>query len=123
MKPLRAVLGFVFILAGALHFVIPKFYEEMMPDWIPLHRESVIVSGIAEIVGGAALLDERTTRFGFWWLTALLVAVFPANVHMATNPDSVPVVSERNIPRWQLWARLPLQPLMIALLAVATRRP
>jgi uncharacterized membrane protein len=122
MKPLRAVLGFVFILAGALHFVIPKFYEQMMPDWIPLHRESVIVSGVAEIIGGAALLDERTARFGFWWLTALLVAVFPANVHMATNPDSVPVVSERNIPHWQLWARLPLQPLMIVLLAVATRR-
>jgi len=122
MKPLRAVPGFVFILAGALHFVIPKFYEQMMPDWIPLHRESVIVSGVAEIIGGAALLNERTSRFGFWWLTALLVAVFPANVHMATNPDSVPIVSERSIPHWQLWARLPLQPLMIVLLAVATRR-
>jgi uncharacterized membrane protein len=69
-----------------------------------------------------ALLDGRTARFGFWWLTALLVAVFPANLHMATDPESVPVVSERNIPRWLLWLRLPLQPLMIVLLAAVTRR-
>ncbi|MEX0621012.1 MAG: DoxX family membrane protein [Solirubrobacterales bacterium] len=122
MKPLRAVLGFVFILAGALHFITPKFYEQMMPDWIPLHRESVAISGVAEIAGGVALLSNRTARFGFWWLAALLIAVFPANVHMATDPDSVPVVSRRDIPRWMLWARLPLQPLMIALLAVATRK-
>ena len=122
MKFLRSVLGFVFILAGVLHFVTPKFYEQMMPDWIPLHREAVAVSGIAEVVGGVALLDGRTARFGFWWLTALLVAVFPANLHMATDPESVPVVSERNIPRWLLWLRLPLQPLMIVLLASVTRR-
>lgn len=122
MKFLRSVLGFVFILAGVLHFVTPKFYEQMMPDWIPLHREAVAVSGVAEVVGGVALLDGRTARFGFWWLTALLVAVFPANLHMATDPEKVPVVSKRNIPRWLLWLRLPLQPLMIILLAAVTRR-
>jgi uncharacterized membrane protein len=122
MKLLRTVLGFVFILAGGLHFVFPRFYEQMMPGWIPLHKEAVAVSGVAEIAGGAALLDDRTAKFGFWWLTALLVAVFPANLHMATDPESVPVVEKRNIPRWLLWARLPLQPLMVALLAAATRR-
>jgi uncharacterized membrane protein len=123
MKLLRAVLGLVFVLAGVLHFVTPKFYLEMMPGWIPLHKEAVAVSGVAEIAGGVALLDSRTARFGFWWLTALLVAVFPANLHMASDPESVPVVAKRNIPRWLLWARLPLQPLMVALLAIATRRP
>jgi uncharacterized membrane protein len=123
MKIFRATLGFVFILAGVLHFIRPKPYEQMMPEWIPLHKESVAVSGVAEILGGVALLDGRTARFGFWWLTALLVAVFPANVHMATSPDSIPWVAKGNIPRPLLWVRLPLQPLMIALLAIATRRP
>ena len=122
MKPLRTVLGFVFILAGILHFVRPKPYEQMVPDWIPMHKESVAASGVAEIVGGAALLDGRTARFGFWWLTALLVAVFPANVHMATDPDSIPWLAKSGFPRPLLWARLPLQPLMIALLAIATRK-
>ena len=122
MRVLRAALGLVFIVAGVLHFVRPRPYEQMMPPWIPLHREAVLVSGIGEVVGGAALLDRRTARFGFWWLAALLVAVFPANVYMATDPEEIPWVSKSGVPRILLWARLPLQPLMILLLAVATRR-
>lgn len=122
MCVLRKTLGLIFVVAGLLHFVRPKPYEQMMPPWIPLHREAVLVSGIGEVVGGAALLDRRTARFGFWWLAALLVAVFPANLHMATDPEQVPWVSRSAIPRALLWARLPLQPLMIVLLAIATRR-
>jgi uncharacterized membrane protein len=118
----RSLLGFTFIVAGVLHFLRPKPYEQMMPPWIPLHREAVLVSGLGEVVGGAALLDRRTARFGFWWLTLLLVAVFPANVYMATDPEKIPWVSRRGVPRVLLWARLPLQPLMIVLLALATRR-
>ena len=122
MKSLRTILGLVFILAGVLHFVRPKPYEQMMPPWIPLHREAVLASGVGEVLGGAALLDRRTARFGFWCLAALLVAVFPANVYMATDPERIPWVARRGIPRALLWARLPLQPLMILLLAAATRR-
>lgn len=122
MRALRTALGLVFVLAGLLHFARPKPYEQMMPPWIPLHREAVLVSGVGEVIGGAALLDRRTARFGFCWLAALLVAVFPANVYMATDPEEVPWVARRRLPRILLWARLPLQPLMIALLAVATRR-
>ena len=122
MRALRTALGLVFVLAGLLHFLRPKPYEQMMPPWIPLHREAVLVSGVGEVIGGAALLERRTAKFGFWWLAALLVAVFPANVYMATDPEEVPWVARRRVPRAVLWARLPLQPLMIALLAVATRR-
>jgi uncharacterized membrane protein len=122
MCAVRKILGLVFIVAGVLHFVRPKPYEQMMPPWIPLHREAVLVSGVGEVLGGAALLDRGTARFGFWWLAALLVAVFPANVYMATDPEQIPWVAGRKVPRAALWARLPLQPLMILLLAVATRR-
>jgi uncharacterized membrane protein len=121
MKALRTVLGLVFIAAGILHFVRPRLYEQIMPERLPMHKESVLVSGIAEVVGGAALLHGRTARFGFWWLTALLIAVFPANVHMATDPQKVPFLRKSGIPRWLLWARLPLQPAVIALLALVTR--
>ncbi len=93
-----------------------------MPDWIPLHREAVLVSGAAEVAGGAALLTDRTARFGCWWLVATLVAVFPANVQMAVDPDGIPFVSKMGLPRWAFWARLPLQPLLIGLLVIATRR-
>ena len=92
-----------------------------MPPSLPAHREAVIVSGVAEIAGGAAVVPRRTRRFARWWLLALLVAVFPANVHMAVNPEQVRGLDLNRIPRWALWARLPLQPLAMLWVWRATR--
>lgn len=105
----RTILGAVAIGAGALHFIRPRWYEAIMPDYLPVHRELVYASGVAEAGGGVAVLFDRTARGGGWWLIATLVAVFPANVDMALHPDRY-----SNIPEPLLWARLPLQALMIA---------
>ena len=114
----RAILGAVFIAAGTLHFIRPKPYEAIMPEWIPAHRELVYASGVAEIAGGAAVLAERTRVAGGWWLIATLLGVFPANINMALNPERYAA-----IPEPLLWARLPLQFLAIALVyRVAVRR-
>lgn len=84
-----------------------------MPPYLPFHRESVIVSGLAEIAGGLAVIPPSTRRpFARWWLIALLVAVFPANVHMAINPDQIKGMDDR-VPRWALWLRLPIQALLV----------
>lgn len=107
-SPSRAILGAVFIGAGALHFIRPAMYEAIVPDWLPAHRELVYASGVAEVAGGAAVLAERTARGGGWLLIATLLGVFPANVHMALNPDRY-----SSIPEPLLWIRLPLQALMI----------
>jgi uncharacterized membrane protein len=117
----RRALAAFFTTTGVLHFVIPRSYEAMMPPSLPAHREAVIVSGLAEIAGGAAVLPPRTRRFARWWLLALLVAVFPANVHMALNPEQVRGLDLERVPRWALWARLPLQPLAMAWVWRATR--
>ena len=106
-KPLLA--GF-FAFAGVMHFLAPRSYESIVPRWLPLRREAVIISGAAEILGGAAVLPSPTRRFARWWLLGLLLAVFPANVQMAISPERVPGLNPR-LPRWVLWARLPLQPL------------
>ena len=109
----RALAAF-FTFAGVMHFVIPRSYEATMPRYLPYHRESVIISGVAEIAGGLAVLAPSTRRpFARWWLLALLAAVFPANVHMAVSPEQVRGLDLERIPRWTLWARLPLQPLMM----------
>jgi uncharacterized membrane protein len=107
----RQLLAGFFASTGVLHFLIPRSYEAMMPPSLPAHSEAVAVSGVAEIVGALAVLHPGTRRFGRWWLLALLVAVFPANVHMAVNPEQVRGLDLDRIPRWVLWARLPLQPL------------
>lgn len=104
-----------------MHFIVPRAYEAMMPPSLPRHREAVAISGVAEIAGGLALLPRRSRRLARWWLLGLLAAVFPANVHMALNPEQVRGLDLQRVPRWSLWARLPLQPLAMLWVWRATR--
>lgn len=101
---LTRFVGAAFIGAGILHFTKTRWYESIMPPYVPRHREAVYVSGVAEIAGGAGVLVPATRPYARWWLLSLLVAVFPANIHMALNPRDY-----RDIPEPLLWARLPLQ--------------
>ena len=116
----RALAGF-FAFAGTMHFVIPRSYRGDDAAVVPRHREAVVISGVAEIAGGAAVLARPTRRFARWWLLALLLAVFPANVHMAVNPEQIEGLDLERVPRWALWARLPLQPLAMFWVWRATR--
>jgi uncharacterized membrane protein len=110
MRLSRAALAAVFTFAGTLHFVRPKPYEAIVPPPFP-KRESVAISGVAEIAGAIAVLHPATRPAGRWGLLALLLAVFPANIWMAVSPEKVHGVGIHKLPRWLLWARLPLQPL------------
>ncbi len=102
----RRAFGPFFVVAGVMHFVTPKTYEAIMPDYLPAHRELVYASGVAEIVGGAATMHPRTRRFGAWFSAATLVGVFPANLHMALHPERYPQVPGG---RRSLVLRLPFQ--------------
>ena len=114
----QRLLAAFFTFAGTMHFVIPRSYVAIMPPYVPRHREAVAVSGAAEIAGGLMVLHPRACSFAGLWLVALLLAVFPANVHMALHPDQM---RDLKAPRWALWARLPLQPLMMLWAWQATR--
>lgn len=119
----RAALAAFFTLAGAMHFLRPRFYEAIVPPALQSRkREIVAVSGVAEVAGAAMVLHPTSRRLGRWWLLALLVAVFPANVHMAVHPEQVRGLDLRKAPRWTLWARLPLQPLAMLWVWRATRQ-
>lgn len=118
-RPSARALAAFFTFAGTMHFVRPKPYEAIMPPWIPAHREMVVLSGVAEIVGGLAVLFPRLHPAARWFLIALLVAVFPANVHMTINPEDIKGLPD--IPQWLLWARLPLQVAAIVWVVRATR--
>ncbi|MGV1048979.1 MAG: hypothetical protein ACOYD4_10710 [Solirubrobacterales bacterium] len=122
MSPLRLAIAAFFGFTGSMHFSQRRFFEAIVPPAIAARkREIVAISGVAEIAGGAAVLHPATRRLGRWWLLALLLAVFPANIHMAVNPEQVEGLDLRRIPRWALWARLPLQPLMMIWVWRATR--
>lgn len=89
-----------------------------MPPSLQHEKQRVVqLSGIAELAGGLGVLMPFTRRLAGAGLIALLAAVFPANLYMAREPERF-----ASIPRWALYARLPLQPLMMVWAWRATRR-
>jgi uncharacterized membrane protein len=104
------MLAFFFVAAGSNHFVNPAPYLSMMPPYLPYPQTLNVISGAAEIAGGVGIVFAATRRQAGWGLLALLVAVFPANLNVALHGWK-----GENIAPWLLWARLPFQPLMMAL--------
>ncbi len=95
-----------------VHLTSPALFLPAMPPFIPFHFFCIIASGVCELLGGIGLLLPHVINLTLtgWCLVALLVAVFPANIYMATNHVQLPSLS---IPSWLEWTRLPLQPLLI----------
>jgi len=114
---MRRWFGPVFVFAGVMHFAIPRVYAAIVPDWLPNRRAIVYASGVAEIAAGLAVQHPRTRRFGSALSIATLLAVFPANVHMALHPERFRVPGGRRT----LYLRLPLQALAIAWARAAGR--
>ncbi len=109
MSPLKVILkyllAFGFVLAGINHFINADFYLKMMPSYLPAHLFLVYLSGVFEVVLGITLLLPKFTRFAAWGL----IALFPANVYMAMNPQLFPEFSLTT-----LYLRLPFQLVFIA---------
>jgi len=97
-------MGALYIVAGVGHFIATRRYESIVPDYLPAHRELVLISGAAEIAGGVGLLIPQTRRTAAWGIVLLLIAVMPANLWMAQHPERYP-----GVPLWAIWLRLPLQ--------------
>ena len=105
MRARTAITGVLFVAAGALHFVRPAMYEQIVPPQLGHASELVAISGLAEIAGGVGLMIRRTRRAAGIGLIALLLAVWPANIYMALQAEHFSAVA----PAWALWSRVPLQ--------------
>ena len=109
-------LAFAFVVAGANHFVNPGFFVAIMPPYLPAHLELVYLSGVLEIAGGIGVMIPALRSLAGWGLVALLVAVFPANLHMAMHPELFSDATP-----FALYSRLPIQILFIGWAYWATR--
>lgn len=106
---LRLLVSALFITAGVMHFVREGFFLKIMPPYLPYHREIVWISGLFEVIGGVGLLIPGLRVASAWGLIALLIAVFPANIHVYLHQEIMPA------PGWVHFLRLPLQGVLIAL--------
>ena len=97
-----------YVVAGVLHFIKPKVYLKIMPDYLPFHLELVYLSGAFEILSGLLLCYPPTRIVGAWLTIFVLIAVFPANIQMF-----IAFQKTHNPYLWATILRLPLQFLLI----------
>ena len=113
-RPLLYLMGPGYVVAGILHFVVPELYVQIVPPVFPAALALVYLSGLAEIAVGVGLLIPRTRQHAAWATIALLVAIFPANVYMATHGVVIEGFPGGGDPSSVVrWGRLPLQGVLI----------
>ncbi|WP_440770481.1 DoxX family protein [Natronorubrum sp. DTA28] len=113
-RPLLYVMGPAYIVAGILHFVVPELYVQIVPPLVPAALALVYLTGLAEIAVGIGLLIPQTRQYAAWATVALLIAIFPANVYMATHGVVIEGMPGGGDPSsFVRWGRLPLQGVLI----------
>lgn len=114
-RSLAPLMGATYVAAGISHFLAPKRFAAAVPPSFPRPVALVYISGIAEVVLGAGVALRKTRRPSAWGIVALLIAVFPANVHLARSDTLNDLVPERlaGVARLAAWVRLPFQAVLI----------
>ena len=110
----RWLLAAFFLAAGINHFRVPMHYVAMIPPWMPWPYTLNALAGVFEILGALGLLFRTLRIAAGWGLIALLVAVFPANLHVALMGDTAGFSSYSPV---ILWLRLPFQAVLVAWVA------
>jgi uncharacterized membrane protein len=117
------VMAIFYILAGINHFVHPAMYIAIVPPYLPSPSGLVLISGVAEILGGIGVLIpdglvfKRTRAFSAWGIVLMLIAFLLVHINMCLHPNQFPAV-----PLLVIWLRLPLQIPLIAWAWYYTRR-
>ncbi len=110
-RALLYLMAVFYVAAGAMHFVRPEVYRPMMPPYLPGHDALIFLSGVAEVGLGIAVLVAPLRRFAAWGIIAMLIAIFPANLHIALY--NVPLFGNPEGAGALNWVRLPLQGVLI----------
>jgi uncharacterized membrane protein len=107
----RDGLSLMLVFTGISHFTsMREDFVRMMPASIPWPRAMVYFTGVCEIVGAVGLLLSEFRVAASYALVAFFLAVLPANIHAARTG-----VTLRGKPATNLWLRVPMQILFIAI--------
>ena len=94
----------MYIIAGIMHFILPKVYMRVMPNYLPNHRLLVYLSGVAEILLGIGICFKTTAQWSLYGIILMLVIFLMVHFYMLSGEKA-----SAGIPRWILILRIPLQ--------------
>lgn len=78
----RLLLALFYAVAGWFHLTAPGPFLRITPGWVPMPEAVVLLTGLAELAGAAALAQpwsERLRRAAGWGLATYALCVWPAN--------------------------------------------
>lgn len=98
------LMAVLYISTGILHFVKPKFYLRIIPDYLPNAALLVYLSGIAEIILGIGLFFHSTRIFALFGIIAMLLVFLLVHFNMLSSKKA-----GLGLPKWILILRILLQ--------------
>lgn len=120
---LRWLLALFYGAAGITHLINPAPFLTIMPPWVPAPEAVVALTGIAELLGAAGLIQPWypvLRRAAGWGLAAYALCVWPANVqHMLNDLARV----DQGLGLGYHVPRLAFQPVLIWLAWWVSRTP
>jgi len=81
---LRVVLGALYFIAGIIHLADPRPFLSIMPGWVPMPETVVALTGAAELLGAAGLVQWHSGKLrqaAAIGLAFYAICVFPANIN------------------------------------------
>jgi uncharacterized membrane protein len=103
-------MGLAFLMFGVGHFLATDQMTMLFPEWVPLKREIVLVTGVMELIAGIALFIPQYRKLAGWAVIAMLAAFLPANIYGAL--ERVPFGGHEDGMAY-LAIRIPLQAFLI----------
>ena len=98
----------MYVFAGLMHFIKPKMYMRIMPNYLPNHRFLVYLSGFLEIALGLALLVDELRNIAIIGIIAMLTVFLLVHFYMLKGEKE-----SAGVPKWILILRIPLQFLLM----------
>jgi uncharacterized membrane protein len=107
---MRWIMAAFYIVAGVGHVLRPDAFLPIVPDWVPLPREVILLTGLCELGGAAALLTTRLRALAGVTLALYALCVWPANIKHAIDHIVLPPIPDT---WWYHGPRLAFQPVLI----------
>ncbi|WP_445737812.1 DoxX family protein [Mariniflexile sp.] len=101
-------MALLYVLAGINHFIKPKIYLRIMPNYLPNHKLLVVLSGIMEILLGVALCFPQTKNISILLIIGMLTVFLSVHFFMLTNKKA-----SSGLPKWLLVLRIAIQFLLM----------
>lgn len=98
----------LYVFAGLMHFIKPKIYLRVMPNYLPYPKFLVLLSGAIEILLGIALCSQETKNIAIYGIIAMLVVFLLVHFYMLKGEKE-----SAGFPKWLLLLRIPMQFLLM----------